>query len=79
LLTEYVRKEAPKFWESVNALFKDGAAHNALTKMVMQRIKLLLQYKGFEDKDKIEPQNILTRVEDYSLGTQRPLKQYYEV
>jgi hypothetical protein len=72
---EYVRKESPKFWESVGALFHDGAVHNQLTDLVLNRIKRLLQYKDFVE----EPPNVMTRVNDYGLGSHRPLANYFEV
>jgi hypothetical protein len=34
---EYVRKESPKFWETVNALYGVPSIHNDLTDIILDR------------------------------------------
>ena len=41
---EYVRKEHPKFWESVTMVFSNGGIHNALTDLIIPRVQYLLNF-----------------------------------
>jgi Glycosyltransferase (GlcNAc) len=73
----YVRRHKPKFWESVHRAFSPGV-HNPLQGMVLNRIKYQLGYPE-ATKDMLKPKNLLTAVEQYSMGTARPLETYLEL
>lgn len=40
----YVRRHTPKFWETVNRLFKNPSTHNDLTRMIIHRVKYIAGY-----------------------------------
>jgi Glycosyltransferase (GlcNAc) len=73
----YVRRHKPKFWESVHRAFSPGV-HNPLQAMVLDRIKHQLGYPEAA-KDMLESKSLLTAVEQYSMGKERPLSQYLEL
>ena len=73
----YVRKHKPKFWESVHRAFSDGV-HNPLQGMVLDRVKYQLGYPEAA-KDMLKSKSLLTAVEQYSMGKERPLSQYLEL
>jgi len=70
----YVRRHKPKFWESVQRVYHPGV-HNPLQMLVLNRIKYQLGYPE-ASKDMIWPQSILTAVDQYTMGTERPLADY---
>jgi hypothetical protein len=70
----YVRRHKPKFWESVHRVYHPGV-HNPLQMLVLNRIKYQLGYPE-ASKDMIWPQSILTAVDQYTMGTERPLADY---
>lgn len=73
----YVRRHTPKFWETVGRDFSPGI-HNPLQGMVIDRVKYQLGYPE-SAKDMISAKSLLTAVEQYSMGTARPLSQYMEM
>jgi hypothetical protein len=73
----YVRRHKPKFWESVHRAFHEGV-HNALQGMVLDRIKYQLGYPEAA-KDMLPAKSLLTAVEQYSMGKERPLSRYLEL
>lgn len=73
----YVRRHKPKFWESVHRAFTNGV-HNPLQAMVLDRIKYQLGYPEAA-KDMLKHKSILTAVEQYSMGTARPLSEYLNI
>lgn len=73
----YVRRHKPKFWESVHRAFSPGV-HNPLQAMVLDRVKYQLGYPEAA-KDMLQSKSLLTAVEQYSMGTERPLSQYLEL
>lgn len=73
----YARHHKPKFWESVHRAFSDGV-HNSLQMMVLDRVKYQLGYPEAA-KDMLSSKSLLTAVEQYSMGTERPLSQYLEL
>jgi Glycosyltransferase (GlcNAc) len=73
----YVRRHKPKFWESVHRAFSPGV-HNPLQAMVLDRIKYQLGYPE-SSKDMLESKSLLTAVEQYSMGKERPLSRYLEL
>lgn len=73
----YGRQHQPKFWETVGRDFSPGT-HTPLQMMVLERVKYQLGYPEAA-KDMITSKNLLTAVEQYSMGTERPLSQYLEL
>jgi hypothetical protein len=72
----YVRRHKPKFWESVGRAFSDGV-YNPLQASMLNRIKYQLGYP--ESAADMIDKSLLTAVEQYSMGTERPLQQYLEI
>jgi len=70
LAHEYVRKEAPKYWESVNSIFSNPAIHNDLTDLLMPRLMHLVGYGEMKDRKKV-PATLATRMDTYGLGSMR--------
>jgi len=73
----YVRRHKPKFWESVHRAFTFGV-HNDLQAMILDRVKYQLGYPEAA-KDFLLSKTLLTAVEQYSMGTARPLSRYLEL
>ena len=73
----YVRRHKPKFWESVHRAFSFGV-HNPLQAMVLNRVKFQLGYPEAA-KDMILPKSLLTAVEQYGMGSARPLEEYLKI
>jgi len=70
----YHRQHQPKFWETVGRGFSPNV-HTPLQMMVLDRVKYQLGYPE-SAKDMIASKTLLTAVEQYSMGTERPLSQY---
>jgi len=64
----------PKFWENVHRVFTYGV-HDPLQKIILNRIKYQLGYPE-SSKDMIRPKSILSKVEEYTLGTKRSIQEY---
>jgi len=73
----YVRRHQPKFWETVGRDFSPGL-HNPLQIMILDRLKYQLGYPEAA-KDMISSKSLLTAVEQYSMGSERPLSDYLEI
>ena len=73
----YVRRHKPKFWESVHRAFSNGV-HNPLQMLVLERVKYQLGYPE-ASRDMLRVQSVLTAVEQYSMGTARPLEDYMKI
>ena len=73
----YVRRHKPKFWESVHRAFTPGV-HNPLQAMILNRVKYQLGYPEAA-KDMLKPKSLLTAVEQYSMGKERPLEEYLRI
>jgi len=73
----YVRRHKPKFWESVHRAFTNGI-HNPLQMLVLDRVKYQLGYPEAA-RDMLSVKSILTAVEQYSMGTERPLEDYLRI
>eukprot|EP00927_Polykrikos_kofoidii_P069848 TRINITY_DN6550_c0_g2_i1.p1 TRINITY_DN6550_c0_g2~~TRINITY_DN6550_c0_g2_i1.p1 ORF type:complete len:645 (-),score=95.10 TRINITY_DN6550_c0_g2_i1:67-2001(-) len=71
---EYVRKESPKYWETVDRLYGDGT-QNAVVPIVLQRIRHLLEWP---DDPPVQPPNLLFQLSNYGLGKSRPLRDFWE-
>jgi [Skp1-protein]-hydroxyproline N-acetylglucosaminyltransferase len=68
---EYVRKESPKFWESVGQVYSYGNMHNELTDLIVQRVQFLSKFPEADTPDKINPKTLLTRMEQFGCGNTR--------
>jgi hypothetical protein len=73
----YFRRHTPKFWETVHRVFTHGI-HNPLQLLILNRIKYQLGYPE-ASRDLITPKSVLTAVEQYSMGTARPLKDFLSI
>ena len=70
----YVRREKPKFWESVRRVYTFSVG-DPLSLLVLNRVKYLLGYPETA-KDMIWPKTVLTAVEQYAMGNERSLEDY---
>lgn len=70
----YVRRHYPKFWESVNRFFKKPI-HNGLTRIILNRIKNMLQYPE-SATNLVDPTSILYESQRWGLGAKRPYSEY---
>jgi [Skp1-protein]-hydroxyproline N-acetylglucosaminyltransferase len=73
----YVRRHYPKFWESVNRFFKKPI-HNNLVEIVLKRVKAMLSYPE-STPEMINPNSVLYRLEDWSMGTARSYSEYMDM
>jgi len=73
----YVRRHTPKFWESVHRVFSNGI-HNPLQMMILDRVKYQLNYPE-ASRDMLKNKSILTAVEQYTIGSARPLDDYLKL
>jgi len=73
----YVRRHKPKFWESVHRAFSFGV-HNPLQMMILDRIKYQLGYPEAAG-DMIEMKSLLTAIEQYTMGKERPVEDYLRI
>ena len=73
----YVRKHKPKFWESVNRLFKSHV-HNNIVALIIKRVKNLLDYPE-SSRALLYPPSLVYRLEDYSIGPVRPAELYMKM
>lgn len=73
----YVRRHYPKFWETTNRFFK-RPIHNNLVEIVLKRVKCMLGYPESRP-EMINPNSVLYRLEDWSMGTKRSFAQYMEM
>jgi len=73
----YVRNHKPKFWESIHRTFSFGV-HNPLQMLVLNRVKYQLGYPE-SARDMIKPKSLFSAIEQYSMGTSRPLDEYLRI
>ena len=73
---EYVRKEHPKFWETVTMVFSNGGIHNALTDLIIPRVQHLVQFPEAKSPDQVDPPSLLLRMSEYNVGTVRSVEQF---
>jgi hypothetical protein len=73
----YIRKHKPKFWESVNRLFRNQV-HNPIVALVIKRIKNLLGYPE-SSRELLYPPSLLYRLEEYHIGSERPAELYWKM
>ena len=72
---EYVRKESPKFWESVGMVFGNGNMHNGLTDLIIPRVQALVKWKEESESD----ESVFTLQERYQIGTARTREQFVKI
>ncbi|CAM9422991.1 unnamed protein product, partial [Ectocarpus fasciculatus] len=70
----YVRRHYPKFWETVNRVFKKPV-YNEIVDMTTNRIKNMLQYPESASA-MVFPSSLLYRLDDWSMGRERSYKAY---
>ncbi|CAB1121489.1 unnamed protein product [Ectocarpus sp. CCAP 1310/34] len=73
----YVRRHTPKFWETVNRLFKKPTMHNDLTSMVINRVKNIAGYPESSAEILLRP-TLLDNLDLYGDGDVRPMEEYME-
>lgn len=74
----YVRRNKPKFWETVGRAFKRPGFHNRLNTIVIRRVKNLLEYPETDD-ELVWPKSLIVDKPMYGMGTERTLAQYMEM
>eukprot|EP00928_Gymnodinium_smaydae_P015178 TRINITY_DN15564_c0_g2_i1.p1 TRINITY_DN15564_c0_g2~~TRINITY_DN15564_c0_g2_i1.p1 ORF type:complete len:519 (+),score=110.92 TRINITY_DN15564_c0_g2_i1:46-1557(+) len=75
----YVRKEHPKFWETVNMVFS-GDFHNALNRLLVRRVLHLLGRRGVRAAAAAAgAPDVFARLSEYGLGRVRTLDQFMEM
>eukprot|EP00929_Paragymnodinium_shiwhaense_P104241 TRINITY_DN68448_c0_g1_i1.p1 TRINITY_DN68448_c0_g1~~TRINITY_DN68448_c0_g1_i1.p1 ORF type:complete len:706 (+),score=133.09 TRINITY_DN68448_c0_g1_i1:113-2230(+) len=68
---EYVRKESPKFWETVTEVFNAPSLHNEVTALVIQRVQHLLGFPNvLQELTQAEP-SLLLSAEEFGVGPVR--------
>ena len=70
----YVRRHKPKFWETFGRVFRHGL-HNSVQLLVLKRVKHTLGYPE-NKKDLMRPKSLLTAIDEYGMGSARPLDDY---
>jgi len=68
---EYVRKESPKFWETVGEVYSNPGLHNELTNLIVQRVQFLDAFPEADDPQKLDPPSLLVRMNQFGLGSKR--------
>ncbi|GMH89395.1 hypothetical protein TrST_g2316 [Triparma strigata] len=75
----YVRRHKPKFWEVFQRTYHSkGGGHNSIQLKIIDRIKYTLKYPEAA-RHLIREQTILTAIEEYGMGEERPLEDYMEM
>ncbi|CAN0490230.1 unnamed protein product, partial [Ectocarpus sp. 12 AP-2014] len=69
----YVRRHTPKFWETVNRLFKKPSMHNDLTSMIINRVKNIAGYPESSAEILLRP-TLLDNLDLYGDGDVRPME-----
>eukprot|EP01062_Namystynia_karyoxenos_P073168 TRINITY_DN70007_c0_g1_i1.p1 TRINITY_DN70007_c0_g1~~TRINITY_DN70007_c0_g1_i1.p1 ORF type:complete len:716 (+),score=223.14 TRINITY_DN70007_c0_g1_i1:77-2224(+) len=73
---EYIRKEAMKYWESVDLVFSRSNMHNDLVSIIIPRVQHVVGFPEASDPASIEPRSLLTKVEQFGVGKERSLKDF---
>lgn len=73
----YVRRNKPKFWESIGRMFRVGF-HNPLQVLVLQRIKMQLGYPE-SAQDIVKPKSLFTGIHHYTMGSERTIDEYMDM
>jgi hypothetical protein len=73
-----VRKESPKFWETVGEVYSNSGLHNELTDLIVQRVQFLDAFPEADDPKKLDPPSLLVRMDQFGLGKKRTAVQFNE-
>lgn len=74
----YVRRNKPKFWETVGRAFHRPGFHNRLNALVIRRVKNILEYPECDD-ELVWPPSLAIHKDRFGMGTRRTLAQYMEM
>lgn len=74
----YVRRNKPKFWETVGRAFHRPGFHNRLNALVIRRIKNILEYPESDD-ELVRPQSLAIHKDRFGMGRRRTLGQYMDM
>jgi Glycosyltransferase (GlcNAc) len=74
------RMGLPKFWESVNRLYKPGSGNNQLQSIVIARVKHMVGYPdaSLEKIREKDTEFVLQDIEHYGLGSERSWQDYMD-
>lgn len=70
---EYVRKDGPKFWESLGMCFSSSGIHNGLTDLIIPRVQRLV---GWKEDAPAYTDTVFSRIDQYSNGNKRTAEQF---
>ena len=76
-LSRVVNSNSENCNPSISRVFRDGV-HNPLQKLILNRVKYQIGYPE-SSRDMIVPTNILSKVEEYTLGNDRSLDDYLKM
>jgi len=62
---EYVRKEAPKYWESINMIYTNPGIHNKLSDLLLPRVQHLVGYPEALMPEQVKPRSILSHMSEF--------------
>jgi len=68
---EYERHDSPKFWETVNMVFNDGAMHNAVSALILQRVQNLVDFPEAHSANQVHPFDVIARMDQFGIGENR--------
>jgi hypothetical protein len=71
---EYVRKDGPKFWESVGMVFDNPGLHNELTDLIIPRVQRLVGWKD----EPASSESVYARQERFHNGKVRTAQQFVQ-
>ena len=71
----YLRPQKPKFWGALQRSIGAGA-HNSLQKYILPRIKHKV---GYPEAKTLSPASLTDHLDDFGLGTARPLADYLRI
>jgi len=70
----YVRRHKPKFWETVNRVFKKQV-FNDVSMLIVKRVKNLVGYPE-SVADLVHPSSLLAHLDEFGFGRVRPYHLY---
>ena len=68
---EYVRKEHPKYWESISQIYSSPPLHNALAELLITRVQHLVGFPEARLPSQVEPASLLVRMDEFNVGVAR--------
>ena len=73
----YVRRHKPKFWETVGRLFRKPGIHNAISALLVDRIKYIVGYP--ESSGETILPSLKAHLDIYGEGPVRSLEEYMHI